>query len=178
MAPETDFERQIMVDPDWVDGLSYGTPRRGHPEGAVVYHIPEVLANVEKYAVDQEDRARLRLVALIHDNFKYQVDRNRDATGKNHHGWIARHFAERYVDDEAILTVIELHDEAFLSWKKAISNGKLDAGTARAVRLIERLEALPDGTIPFYMRFFGCDNETGDKIPDSVLWFQGLLDAR
>lgn len=177
MVPETDLERRIMLDQDWVDGLSYGTPRRGHPEGAVVYHIPAVLANVEKYAIDLVDRNWLRVVALVHDNFKYQVDRTKDRTGENHHGWLARHFAERYVTNETVLTVIEFHDEAFLSWKKAISNGKLSAGTARAERLILRLSELPDGAIPFFMRFFKCDNETGDKIQDSVRWFQGLLDV-
>lgn len=170
---ETDLERAIAADPDWIAGLEYGQPRRGHPEGAVKFHIPEVLRNVDRMAINPLDRANLRLVALIHDNFKYQVDRTRDRVGENHHGMLARRFAERYVNDEGVLTVIELHDEAFLSWKKAISNGRLAAGTARAERLIERLA--PYGLIPFYMRFFRADNETGDKIPDSVLWFEALL---
>lgn len=175
MAPETDLERAIMGDVDWIDGLAYGIPRRGHPEGAVVKHIPEVLANVDKYAIGAADRLDLRLVALVHDNFKYQVDRTRDRTGENHHGWLARHFAERYIGNETILTVIEWHDEAFLSWKKAVANGKLVPGTARAVRLIERLSALGPEAIPFYERFYRCDNETGDKTQEQRAWFHILV---
>lgn len=172
VIPETETERLIMEDPEWVAGLTYGKPRRGHPEGAVSNHIPEVLRNVERVAVGMADRERLRIVALVHDNFKYQVDRTRDRTGENHHGWLARHFAERYVEDEDVLDVIELHDEAFLSWKKAVSNGKLEAGTTRAIRLIERLG--PE-RLPLYLRFFRADNETGDKIQDSVMWFTSLV---
>lgn len=169
--PETETERLVMEDPEWIAGLSYGKPRRGHPEGTVANHIPEVLRNVERVAINMTDRERLRLVALIHDNFKYQVDKTRDRTGENHHGWLARRFAERYVSDPEVLEVIELHDEAFLSWKKAVSNGREEAGTARGIRLLNRLGPR---RVPFYLRFFKADNETGDKIPDSLLWFTKL----
>lgn len=172
---ETETERLIVADPEWIAGLEYGKPRRGHPEGSVENHIPEVLANVDRVAIDPEDRARLRLVALTHDNFKYQVDKTRDRTGENRHGWLARHFAERYITDVEVLEVIELHDEGFLSWKKAISSGKLAAGTARAERLIDRLGL---DLIPFYLRFFRADNETGDKTPDSLIWFTDLYIKR
>lgn len=169
---ETPLEAEIMADPDWVAGLSYGSPRPGHPEGAVAYHIPEVLANVDRLALNLDDRARLRLVALAHDNFKYQVDRTKVHTGENHHGMLARRFLERYVEDEALLTVVELHDEAFSSWKKATLYGKPDKGLERAERLLARLG---DG-VGFFLRFFRCDNETGDKTPDSVEWFTAVAE--
>jgi hypothetical protein len=68
-----------MADPRWRRGVAWGTPRSGHPEGAVIHHIVAVLENVDRVALDDGDRARLRLIALVHDTFKCDVDRSRPA---------------------------------------------------------------------------------------------------
>lgn len=161
-TPETDLEERIMSDPEFVCGLSYGNPRPGHPEGTVLAHIPEVLKNVDKYSTGL-DRERLRLIALIHDTFKYKVDRSKPKTGPNHHGFIARKFAERYIQIEPVLEIIETHDEAFLAFRKLNRD--------RALRLIDRLGR----NLYLYLLFFRCDNETGDKTPDSVEWFLDIV---
>lgn len=171
---ETEIERLITSDSEWVTGVSWGKPRPGHPEGAVLAHIEEVLANIDLVALSPENRSRLRLVALVHDSFKYQVDRSRDRVGANHHGALARAFAETYIDDVEVLEVIELHDEAFLSWNKGRRTEKWDVAEARARRLIERL----GDSIDFYLQFFRADNATGDKEPDSVEWFDQLRAVR
>ncbi len=75
-----------------------------------------MLRNVEREAPCPEERGRLRLAALIHDTFKYAVDASRARTGENHHGARARRFAERYLEDPALLELLELHDEAYDSW--------------------------------------------------------------
>jgi hypothetical protein len=77
IVPETLVEERIMADPEWIAGASWGVPRRGHPEGRVDAHVVEVLANVERVAVDRRDRERLRLIALVHDSLKHRVDRKR-----------------------------------------------------------------------------------------------------
>ena len=64
---ETDVERAIAADPEWQEGVEWGTARRGHPEGAVKHHIADVLANVEREATSPDERRRLRLAALLHD---------------------------------------------------------------------------------------------------------------
>ena len=170
---ETDLERAIAADPEWQEGARWGRPRPGHPEGAVANHVADVLENVEREALDEEDRAALRLIALLHDAFKYRVDRRRPRTGENHHGGIARRFAERYVDDAELLEIVELHDEAYNAWRKG-ARGDWSAAEARAARLIERLGP----SLPRYLRFYRADNATGSKTREPVEWFERLARAR
>jgi hypothetical protein len=73
VLPDTELERRIIDDPEWQEGAAWGEPRPGHPEGAVVAHVEEVLRNVDGVALDREDRERLRFVALVHDTFKHRV---------------------------------------------------------------------------------------------------------
>jgi hypothetical protein len=166
---ETELERAICADPGWREGAEWGEPRPGHPEGAVKHHISEVLANVDGYTTGPRQRARLRVVALTHDTFKHLVDIKQPRTGENHHGMIARRFTERFVtDDEGMLAIIELHDEAFNSYSKGARDGSWPKAEARAQRLLDRLGPELDD----YLVFFRCDNETGSKAPDSLVWFE------
>ncbi len=171
---ETPLEALICADPAWQDGAQWGEPRSGHPEGKVIYHIAEVLANVDRHATSPQERRDLRLIALIHDTFKYRVDRDKPKSGENHHAMIARRFAERFLGDRALLHIIELHDEAYNSWQVGARKGKWDVAEERASRLVARLgEALP-----LYVRFYRCDNETGSKSAESLRWFETFLQQR
>lgn len=174
--PETEVERRIMTDQEWQEGAAWGTPRPGHPEGAVAAHIAEVLANVDQVALDASDRARLRLVALVHDTFKYRVNRSRPRSGTNHHAMLARQFAERYLDDPELLEIIELHDEAYNAWSKGRRTRNWRRAEARAERLLGRLESAK--TIAFYQRFYQADNATGGKDPAPLRWFSELVERR
>ena len=164
---EGELEERIAADAEWQRGVEWGDPRPGHPEGAVKFHIAEVLANVERHAQSDHDRSRLRLIALIHDTFKHRVNRSRPRAGENHHGLIARRFAERYVSDPLVLEMIELHDEAYNAYSVGARRGAWAEAEARAHRLLTRLGASAD----LYRTFFRCDNETGDKTPDPLEWF-------
>jgi hypothetical protein len=64
---ENDTEHRIVSDAEWLRGASWGDPRPGHPEGAVVHHVAEVLTNVDRYSGPGEERRRLRIVGLTHD---------------------------------------------------------------------------------------------------------------
>jgi HD domain len=169
--PETDLEQRICLDPEWKQGALWGEPRPGHSEGQVIYHIAEVLANVDRLASSEEERRDLRLIALIHDTFKYRVDPTKPRVGENHHAKIARRFAERYLEDVALLEIIELHDEAFNSWRLGALKGRWSEAEARAGRLMARL----GGSLWLYVRFFRADTQTASKEPDSLLWFEQLL---
>lgn len=174
LKPETTLEKQLLEDPEFIEGVLYGKPRPGHPEGEVLLHIREVLDNVEKYS-HHYDRDILRLIALIHDTFKYKVDRTKPKTGENHHGMLARRFAEKYTKDIRVLEVIELHDEAYNSWCKGDRDGKWVKAEERARVLIDRLDDRADRTLELYLDFYQCDNETGDKTQDNVNWVRGLI---
>jgi hypothetical protein len=169
---ETELERRILADPEWQTGVAWGVPRSGHPEGRVGVHVAEVLANVDEVAVDERDRERLRFVALVHDTFKYRVDQARPKVGENHHATIARRFAERYTDDSELLEIIELHDEAYNSWKAGRRQG-WEAGEARARVLLDRLGR----STGFYLRFYDADNRTGSKSRVNFDWFQRIANA-
>jgi hypothetical protein len=171
---ENDAENRITSDPEWQDGAQWGEPRPGHPEGAVAAHIAEVLRNVDRYAIDRDDRYRLRLVALVHDTFKNQVDKEKPRIGQNHHAMIARRFAERHVDDLELLEVVELHDEAYNSWATGARSGDWRKAEERAQGLIARLGK----ALPFYLRFYRADNQTGSKSQEPVEWFEEFLRLR
>lgn len=172
IKPETTLESVIISDPLFVLGASWGVPRRGHPEGQVIYHIEEVLNNVDKYS-EGSTREKLRLIALTHDTFKFKVDETKARSGENHHAMIARRFAETYIDDAQVLDVIELHDEAYNAWVKGRNSDWLKA-EARLNALIDRL----GDTLPLYRVFYRCDNETGNKRQDNYIWFESYLLGR
>lgn len=171
---ENDLERLILSDPDMVKGLLWGKPRNGHPEGKVIYHVNHVLENINKLDISPEERDKLRLIAIIHDSFKYKVDLTRPKYGENHHAMIARRFAEKYVSDEEILMIIETHDDAYNAWGKGNRKGDWVSANERANKLIDRLGT----SINLYMKFFSCDNETGDKTSECYVWFENKFKSR
>jgi hypothetical protein len=168
---ETPLEEIICASEAWQQGAAWGTPRRGHPEGRVADHIAEVLANVERHATSPEERIDLRLIALIHDTFKYRVDPAQPKSGENHHARIARRFAERYLEDRVLLEIIELHDEAYNSYEMGERKDRWQDAEERAARLARRLGA----SLPLYIRFYRSDTETGSKTQAPVAWFEALL---
>lgn len=169
IKPETDLENMIISDNEFIIGATWGKPRNGHPEGRVIYHIGSVLENVDKYSI-HENREKLRLIAIIHDTFKYKVDDTKSKSGENHHAMLARRFAEKYISDKKLLDIIELHDEAYNSWCKGHRDGQWSKAENRAKKLIERL----GDSVNLYLSFYQCDNETGDKVSENFNWFLDL----
>ena len=168
------LEHEIAADPAWQQGVAWGQPRKGHLEGAVMYHIADILKNIERLHVDPEERRKLRLIALIHDSFKYRVDEVRPKTGNNHHARIARHFAERYITDAGILLVIETHDEAYNIWRYGFYRGHWPRAEELADLLLQRLGSL----LSLYAHFFYADSNTESKNPAPVIWFEQFLTSR
>jgi hypothetical protein len=171
---ETDLEKKIADDPAWQEGVVWGKPRRGHLEGQVMYHIAEVLSNIDAQCPNEQDRCRLRLIALIHDTFKYQVDETRPKVGTNHHAYLARLFATRYLDDPVLLTIIEHHDDAYHCWQL----GRYKGHWQRAEKYLDQLlDSLGDAA-PLYARFFYADSDTSSKDPAPREWFGQVLQRR
>ena len=169
IKPETPLERRICEDPDFIDGVKYGKERKGHPEGQIIYHIGEVLQNIQKYHKDHKLREKLRLITLIHDSFKHQVDPKFPRLGDNHHSRIAYQFAKKYITDQDMLLVIKYHDDAYNIWKKGSKTNDWE----KSYHLIHRL--LTKINVDLYFMFYRCDNETGDKTQKDLIWFEEII---
>lgn len=168
LKPETDLEKKILNDPEFKKGLFWGKPRYGHPEGKIIYHIAEVLKNIDQLQINTHTRQQLRLVAFIHDTFKNIEDRNRPRDWSKHHSALARTFAERYINDEIVLNIIQHHDEAFYSWRMQYVFQDEEKGERRMQKLLNNIS---DYLQTFYL-FFKCDTQTGDKNQKPIKWFE------
>lgn len=172
LIPETELEQQIVASSDWILGASWGEPRPGHPEGAIIHHILEVLNNVETFYGSSPLRENLRIITLIHDTFKYKVDRDLPVFGENQHAMIARRFAEQFIEDQGILNIIQWHDDAYFAWKQGAVKGDWDKAHASARSLIDALGP----NIDLYLAFYQCDNMTGDKTQEPLEWFKNFVE--
>jgi hypothetical protein len=166
--PETELERRVTEDPELLRGLAWGKPRKAHPEGSIANHVHDLLERLEREGVTGEQRELLRLLVLVHDSFKNEVQEWRPRVGENHHAMRARRFAERYTDDERLLTTLELHDRPYGIWRKWKRTGRLDRK-----RLEEMLRRIPDYDL--FLRFIELDGSTEGKRPEPIEWFKQEL---
>lgn len=172
LQPETDLEASFLEDAEFCRGLQWGVPRFGHPEGSIMAHIVEVNANIDALPVDAETRRKLRIICWVHDTFKHIEDKGNPRDWTKHHAVFARKFLERYTDDELLLNLVELHDDAYYAWRLAHLYGKLAKSDQRIRNIRERVG---DYWQLFYL-FFKCDTCTGDKNPAPLTWFEDTMD--
>lgn len=169
--PETELESRLAADDELLRGLSWGVPRAGHPEGAVGTHVSHLLEMLDRSGETGEHRELLRVIALVHDAYKCQVRERLPRAGENHHAMRARRFAERFTDDESILSTIELHDRPYALWRKMRRKGKLDK---RAFKKMMKRVRDPE----LFLRFIELDGSTEGKRPDPIEWFRDELVRR
>ena len=160
-----------MSDPVLEEGLAWGKPRRGHPEGSVGAHVADLLATIERWGETGKRREELRFLALVHDALKNRVQHWRPKTGENHHAMRARRFAERYVDDERLLATIELHDRPYSLWRKERRRGRPDEHA-----FTEMVDRIPD--IDLFLRFVELDGSTEGKNHEPLRWLKAELGQR
>ena len=161
----------MIADPVMIEGLAWGKPRRGHPEGAVGEHVADLLGTIERWGETGRRREELRFLALVHDALKYKVQNWRPHTGDNHHAARARRFAEGYTDDERLLATIEHHDRPYNLWQKVQRRGREDP---RAFD--EMLERIPD--VDLFLRFVELDGSTEGKNQEPIRWLKAELAQR
>jgi hypothetical protein len=171
IQPETPLERYLLSLPEFKTGYNWGKPRFGHPEGKVGFHVREVLDNIDGLAVDAVTRVQLRLIALCHDTFKYQEELSKQQGPYQHHSVLARRFVEPWLDHPHLLNLIELHDEAFYSWRTFELEKNALAASARLESLLQRI----GDQLLLYFLFFKCDTQTGDKIQAPLYWFEQIV---
>lgn len=98
------------------------------------------------------------------------MDFTQPRTGSNHHATIARRFVENYTDDEDVLEIAELHDEAYNSWGVGSRRGDWSKTEARAQHLLDCLGFRKE----LYLSFYRADNATGDKRTAPLQWFEEI----
>jgi hypothetical protein len=176
LRPEPPIEQTLLGVAEFRQGLLWGEPRFGHPEGKVAFHVREVLDNVERIpGLDALSRQRLRLVALAHDTFKYAEDRSRPRDWSKHHGLLARRFMERYTDDRVVLDLLETHDDAYYIWMRSRHDHSGPADTAE--KSLAYLQERIGYCLQLYYLFFKCDTQTGDKTQASIKWFEKTVEG-
>ncbi|MDB4727258.1 hypothetical protein OAF63_00585 [Saprospiraceae bacterium] len=171
IQPETEIEKKILEDTTFRKGLMWGQPRYGHPEGKILFHIHDIFENIEKLKVDGETRRKLRLIALVHDTFKFDEHKGYPRDWSKHHSILARQFFESYSSEKDILDIIELHDEAYYSWRMIALYGREEEGEKRLEKLLYKL----GDNLQLYYLFFKCDTQTGDKIQAPLKWFEETI---
>lgn len=174
LQPENELEYRLLQIPSFRRGLFWGVPRYGHPEGAVYKHIKEVLENIDRLQIEEPVRRRLRLIAFVHDTFKYREEKNPPpGAPSRHHAVLARQFLSGYIDDEIVLDIVELHDEAYYCWRTIYLFHQPEAGEKRLQELLHRIRH----ALQSYYLFFKCDTLTGDKTPAPLHWFERTVDG-
>ncbi|RME93666.1 MAG: hypothetical protein D6772_15675 [Bacteroidetes bacterium] len=169
LGPETDLELRLLQQAEVQQGMLWGVPRYGHPEGEVFRHVKEVLDNIDALPdLDTSDRRKLRLIAFIHDTFKYKEDKSVPRNWNYHHAVLARRYLAQFVDDEQLLNLVQYHDEIYYIWRDQVIFKEEERAAKRMAHLLKRI----DGANQLYYLFFKCDSCTGDKNPAPVQWVE------
>lgn len=171
----SNLERRILASEAWLEGVCYGKPRKGHPEGKIIYHVLEVLKNIAELDCSPEERKKLRLLAILHDSFKHMGSTDEPRIGSNHHGYFAKEFALSLgIESTELLKVLELHDEAYYIWTNANKTKDWATAEVAARALLDELGEAKE----LYVKFYECDCKTGDKSHAPFEWFNDIYQVR
>jgi hypothetical protein len=121
LSPESTTEAQILADPHVRAGLAWGFPRRGHPEGPVHIHVQAILQYIDRQPW-QEHRSDLRILALLHDSFKYKekVPTGLVMPSVTNHAFLAmQHYARLKPGDSRLAFVLLHHDTPWRFYKQS-----------------------------------------------------------
>lgn len=176
IVPESPLEERLLGDRVVQEGLFWGKPRAGHPEGAVGAHVADILRGINALGLeDTEARARLRVAAILHDAFKATVDRATNGNPKastHNHGWHAADYAARNgLFNAAFCALLELHDKPRSIMLKAERRG-MEWARAEFRALALRVEPLE------FFRFVVLDSSTEGKDPAALAWFTKAWESR
>jgi len=164
----------IQSDPRYVEGLTYGKPRKGHAEGTVDKHIAELDQTLELiYRADHmlmpDEYEKLKIIIHAHDTFKLEGKRRTghqvSIRDPNSHASLARKFLEEFTDDKDILSITQFHDEGHSLWQKWQKRGSYSRD-----RLRDALSQITNHDL--YAIFTIIDGYTPSKLMDrSPRWF-------
>jgi len=169
--PLTDTLNKIMSDARYVEGIKYGVPRKGHPEGSVGKHIADLLANLDKMWeggwLSGDEFWKLTILIHVHDIMKYAAKPDSAINDPQSHASLAAKFLSEFSDDKDLINMVQAHDENLALWQRF----KLK-GSYPEERLKERvLDKIKD--IELLLLFQIIDSSTPGKTDMKVMprWF-------
>jgi hypothetical protein len=157
-VPESELEQRLLQDPDLQRGWAWGSPRHGHPEGAVGRHVAQMLAEIPP---DDPLRTELRLLTLLHDTFKVDAREGLPYSPDTDHAQMAARFAQRHGCARRIADTLALHDAPYWVWHRRGGDQDL---------LEQVLDRAPDREL--LRRFVELDASTLGKDPAFLEWFR------
>ena len=157
-VPESELEQRLLHDPQLQRGWAWGSPRHGHPEGAVGRHVAMML---QKIAPDDPLRADLRLLTLLHDTFKVDAREGLPYSPDTDHALLAKRFADHHGCPRRIADTLALHDAPYWVWHRRGGDPEL---------LEQLLDSAPDREL--LTRFVELDAATLGKNPAFLEWFR------
>lgn len=157
----------IKLSSEYQKNIEYGTPRPGHPEGKLKFHIADLEANLEKLknkGITHEQYWKLQFLIHVHDLFKIEELEGSPPFHTFHHATLAKKFASRFTDDEDLLSMIQFHDENYYLWLEFKKNGKVDKA-----RFDNLLKSIKDWNL--FLLFVIIDGCTKGKDYRKLEWF-------
>lgn len=168
--------QKVMNDPRYIEGLTYGVPRKGHEEGSVANHIAELERTVERLRpmLSNEEYWELLLLVHIHDAFKLEGKRRTghqvSLLDPDSHASIAAEFTREICGDERLAQIVQFHDEGFALYQKMAKTGQIDR------ERLQRNVLAHIGPMDLYLIFTVVDGFTESKMKDrSPRWFVNLV---
>jgi hypothetical protein len=157
----------ITADPRYKEGIAYGKPRTGHPEGRVVDHIKQLDANLDKLVplLSSEEFFKLRILIHVHDSFKHVAKRDSAIEDPWSHASLAREFLAEFSDDEDLLRMVQYHDLGFALWKQFEAKGKYSYDRLES-SILSRMQ-----DVELFLLFTIIDGFTPGKDHTKIRWF-------
>jgi len=118
----------MIQDRRYVEGITWGQKRSGHPEGSIESHIRELNKNVEAIAdsLDATQLAKLKIFVHTHDTFKGSARKGAKIMDPDSHASLARTFVEEFLGETELSSVIQHHDVLYSMWRSASRHGDVN----------------------------------------------------
>jgi hypothetical protein len=163
----------IVRDPQYLQGIAWGEPREGHPEGTIRAHIEDLerrLGTIRSRLVE-DDYWKLQILIHTHDTFKGQAAEGAAIVDANSHASLARGFLASFCSDEDLLNMVQYHDEPYALWLQAQSKGEYDHD-----RMISLLATIADWDL--FLTFAIIDGCSPGKSREPLRWLFGEVQGR
>jgi hypothetical protein len=111
---------EIMANERYQNGIRWGKPRSGHPEGTIAAHIAELEENLERLSsrLSGDESAKIRLLIHTHDTFKGEAKSGVALINPQSHASIACRFLAEFCDEADLLNMAQFHDEHYaIFWR-------------------------------------------------------------
>lgn len=157
---------RIQKDPRYLEGLDWGRPRHGHPEGTIRWHVEILEQNLAalKDRLSVEECWKLKVLIHVHDTFKHAAKSGVPITDPRSHATLARAFLAEFCADADLLNMVQFHDEPFALWRQFDERGSFNQERMR--KLVETIQ-----NWDLFLAFLILDGCTEGKDRVVLQWF-------